>query len=593
MADWDVDVLIVGGGPAGLTAFTQLRQMGVSTLLVERRDGTSKLPKAHYLNSRSMEIFGQLGIADAIYEAGAPQGNMASTALYTSLGGDDLNDRRLVYTWDAFGGGALQPAYDRTSGYKSGNLAQKHLEPLLRQHAERYGAERVMFRHEMVAVAQDDDGVTATVRGGDGEFEVRAKYLIAADGGNSVGPALGMRLVGEPPFVRVVGVHFAADLAPYVQDDTSLIRLIVRPDAQGQMVQGGLVAMGPKNWNRHSEEWHLNIVVPIGVDLGARDWDDEQALAQVRHILKIDDLRGTILRVSEWNIEGVLAERYRLGRVFFVGDAAHRHPPTTGLGLNSGAADSHNLTWKLAAVLAGLADDSLLDSYETERRPVAARNIDWALFTFTNHLAVQTGWGILPGAPVEANLAAFHSTLADTPSGAAQLARLREFLAIQRTEFQARDVEMGYVYEGSAAVVADGTPPPERDPLGLDYRQTTRPGARMPHAWLERDGYRVATHDLLPPGAFLLLAGSDGAAWADAAQALALDLNLDIHAYLIGPNAHLTDPTGAWQALRGHDDKGAVLVRPDGHILFRSPTTTEDPRTTLRNALRTTLGLPA
>lgn len=591
MVDRAVDVLIVGGGPAGLTAYTQLRQLGVSALLVERRDGTSKLPKAHYLNSRTMEIFGQLGIADEVYAAGAPLDNMATTALYTSLGGEDADDRRLIYTWDAFGGGSLRDAYERTSGYPSGNLAQKHLEPLLRTHAERHGAEGVRFRHEMTALTQDDDGVTANIRSDDEEYTVRAQYLIAADGGNSVGPALGMRMQGAPPFVRVIGVHFAADLAPYLQDDTSLIRFVIRPDAEGRLVQAGLVSMGPKNWNRHSEEWHMNIVVPIGSDLRASEWSDEDALEQVRQLLKIDGLPATLLRVSEWNIEGVLAEEYRVGRTFFVGDAAHRHPPTTGLGLNSGAGDVHNLTWKLAEVVSGRADDALLDTYASERRPVAQHNIDWAMFTFNNQLAAQSGWGVIPGAPAEANIAAFHATLADAPFAATLRARLGEFLSILRTEYQAHDVEMGYVYEGSLATVPDGTPLPDADPFGLDYRQSTRPGARMPHAWLERDGERVATHDLLPAGTFLVLAGPSGDAWVQAARSAAAELGIAAQAYRVGQdNADLTDPTGAWAAVRGHEDDGVVVVRPDGHVLFRATSANDNVQDDIRSAFLTILG---
>jgi 2,4-dichlorophenol 6-monooxygenase len=589
----DVDVLIVGGGPAGLTAYIQLQRLGVSALLVERRDGTSKLPKAHYLNSRTMEIFDQIGVAEDVYRQGAPIDNLATAALYTSLGGDDLDDQRLVHLWDAFGGGALLESYARTSAQKSGNLPQKHLEPLLRHHAEGHGADQVLFQHEVIALGQDDEHVTATVRTEDVDVAVRARFLIAADGGNTVGPALGVSALGAPPFVRMVGVHFAADLSAHLQDDTSLIRLIVRPDPDGVLVQTGIVGMGPTRWDRHCEEWHLNIIVPLGTELATQEWNDEAAMAYVREILKLPDLQADVLRVSQWDVEGIIAERYRVGRVFLVGDAAHRHPPTTGLGLNSAAADVHNLTWKLAAVLAGRADDALLDTYETERRPVAARNVDWAMFTFFNHLAGQAGWGVLPGLPAEANKAAFHAVLADDPAGHTRLARLKEFLHTQRAEYQARDIEMGYSYAGSAAIVADGTDDHARDPLGCEYVQSARPGARVPHVWFERDGNPTATHALLRPGAFLVLAGTDGSVWLEAAATVAAESGTEIDAYLVdGPTAALTDPARVWESLRGHDDAGVVMVRPDGHVLFRSPTGVADPVEALRLAARAGLGQP-
>ena len=585
------DVLIVGGGPAGLTASILLAQAGASTVLVERRDGTSKMPKAHYLNARTMEVFAQMGVADDVYAAGAPLENLATTTLYTTFGGSDPDDRRIIHTWDAFGGGALEASYARSSAQRSGNLPQKHLEPLLRKHAEQRSPGAVHFQHELVSLDVVNDGVVAVIRSAEGELRVRARNVIAADGGNTVGPALGVRMEGAPPFVKMIGVHFAADLSSYIQDDTSLIRLVVRPNADGVLVQTGIVGMGPTRWDRHSEEWHLNIVVPIGTEMASAEWDDALAVAHVRDILKIDDLAPEVLRINEWLIEGVLAERYRVGPVFLVGDAAHRHPPTTGLGLNTAVGDVHNLVWKLAAVLQGSADPALLDSYEAERRPVGARNVEWAMFTFFNHLAGQSGWGVLSGAPAEANIAAFHGTLANTPDGRTRLARLRAFLDTQRTEYQARDIELGYEYSASPAVVADGTEAPRRDPLGVEYTQTARPGSRLPHAWLEQNGRRVATHQLLRAGTFLLLAGSESGNWAAACAGIGAPVDV----FRVGGSGDvdLVDVDGTWTALRGHDDEGVVVVRPDGHVLYRSATRVSDPASELTRAMAVGLGAAA
>jgi 2,4-dichlorophenol 6-monooxygenase len=241
------DVLIVGGGPVGLTASILLSELGVSSLLVERRDGSSKLPKAHYLNSRTMEIFQSFGFADEVYAAGTPARNMANTAWYTSLGGDAPTDRRMVMTVDSFGGGALADLYERTSAYRPSNLAQKHLEPRLRRVAEQRNPDGVLFGHELVALDQDDTGVTAHVRTPGGMETIRSLYVVGADGGKTVGSLVGIALHGTPPLAHVRTIHFSADLSPWVQDEEALIRMIVRPDAAGEMSVQAFVGMGPRN----------------------------------------------------------------------------------------------------------------------------------------------------------------------------------------------------------------------------------------------------------------------------------------------------------------------------------------------------------
>jgi 2,4-dichlorophenol 6-monooxygenase len=276
--------------------------------------------------------------------------------------------------------------------------------------------------------------------------------------------------------------------------------------------------------------------------------------------------------------------------VFLAGDAAHRHSPHGGLGLNTGIQDAHNLTWKLAAVVAGAASPALLRSYEAERRPVAIRNVEFATFAFFNHLAVASGFGVLPGAPAEHNREILRVLFSDTADGATRRVRLREFFGTLRMEFAAADIELGFEYADSPAVVPDGTPAPSRDPAGNDYRPVARPGHRLPHAWFDRLDERVSTHDLLRPGRFLLIAGAGGAAWIDAAGAVSARAGMPIDAMRAGAGAELQGGDGTWYALRGHDDAGAVLVRPDGHIAYRAQTAAPDAAEALGAALATVLG---
>ena len=511
-----------------------LSDLGVASLLVERHATTALLPKAHIINPRSMEILHLHGMAEEVCREGAPPENNASAQWYTSLGGDEPWHRQQVHRVDAWSGGALTGQYARITRWRHGNLPQKHLEPLLRRHAEARNPGGVRFATELVDIAQDPDGVQAVIRDLDtgAEHEVRAAYAIAADGGKTVGDRLGIAMEGPEPFVHTTSVYFRADLSPYFADDDACLRFIVRPTPEGTWMRTGCLQMGPTHWDRHSEEWVVTITAPPGSE--QVQLDAEQAAAGVRERLNLPDLELEVLRHSGWSIQAVVAERFAEGRVFLAGDAAHRHSPHGGLGLNTGMQDAHNLTWKLAAVLSGAAGPELLDSYEPERRPVGIRNVEFATSAFFNHLAVAGGFGVLPNAPVGHNRAVLEALFSDTLDGAARRTRLHEFFETLRVEFQAADVELGFEYGDSPVVVPDGTPAPPRDPTGREHVQAARPGHRLPHAWFDRGAQRVSTHDLLRPGRWLLLAGERGEDWVDAASVVAGERDLPLDAYRAG-----------------------------------------------------------
>jgi 2,4-dichlorophenol 6-monooxygenase len=574
----ETDVLVIGGGPVGLVSSLLLSDLGVAHVVVERRDGSSRLPKAHYLNTRTMEILDAAGVAGEVHEAGA--GKPGGLAWYTSL----APDGELVMRLDGFGSGALAERYARDSACVSGNLPQKHLEPRLRHAAEKRNPGNVRFEHEVVSLASDAEGVSAVVNSAGGRSEIRARYAIAADGGRTAGNAVGISMAGLPPLGRAVALHFAADLSDVLrEDDDSWIRLINRVAPDGTMLEVALVAMGPARWDRRCEEWVLNVIGPADDASTDTSWDDAAATATIREMLGLPDLELTMIASGGWTIESVLADRYRAGRVFVAGDAAHRFPPTGGLGLNCGIADAHNLAWKLAAVLQGRGADALLDSYERERRPVAVRNIEWAMLSALNHLTTtQAAWGIIPGAPPEQNLAAFQAVLADGADGATRRARLRELLHTLRMEWQHHDIELGYSY-ADGALLPDLTPARERDPLGLRYVPGGRPGDRAPHAWFEREGRRASTHQLIAPGRFLLLAGENGAAWLAAARRIEAGLD----AFAVGPELACDRD---WHALCGIGGSGAILVRPDGHVAMRAVDDDMDVDTLLDRAMRTSCG---
>lgn len=586
MADLEVPVLIVGGGGCGLSASIFLSELGVESLLVERHADTSHLPKAHYLNQRTMEIYRQYGVDEAVYDAGATPEQFGAVRWTTSLGGDGPLDRRVFHTMDAFGGGSLYDTYAADSPAMSSNLPQIRLEPILKRHAEKRAPGRVRFQHELLTIAQDGSGVVATIqdRASAIVYEVRAQYVIAADGGKTVGEQVGVTLQGQSGLLDMVGCHFKADLSDYV-DECCLITWFIDPDGAGAWGSGGLVPMGPK-WGRHSEEWQLSFAFAPG---DPERFDEGMIVPRLKELLRLPDLDIEVLCVSHWVLEGVLADRYQVGRVFLAGDAAHRHPPTTGLGLNTAIQDAHNLAWKLAAVLNDQAAPALLDSYEVERQPVGARNVDWAMFTFLNHLVIDAGLGLMPGQSAGGNRLAMEAFFAEGPLGETRRARAAEVIRTQRTEFQAHDVELGFRYD-AGAIVPDGSKPPPSDPMGTEYLPTTRPGHRLPHAWLEYRTERLSTHDLTARHGFLLITDPEGSsAWTAAAEAVSEKLNVSISVAAIGVGCDYFDVDGTWSRVREIGPGGAVVVRPDNHVAYRSATLVDEPHDALLQVLSTVL----
>jgi 2,4-dichlorophenol 6-monooxygenase len=595
----EVDVLIVGGGAAGLTSSILLSRLGVRSLLVERHANCSQLPKAHILNQRTMEIFRELGVADDVYKQGCPRDNMSTVAWSTSLTGPRPEHGRLIGRVDSWGGGAAVAAYEQASPCVSTNLPQLRLEPLLRQHAEALAPDRVLFQHEVVDFTQDTEAVTATVvcRQDGTRHTVRARYLVGADAGHTVGPAVGIQFGGLKDVVDMVSAHISADLSAYIDDPSVVIHFFVNPDGSGSLGSGVLVKMGPQHWDQHSEEWAFHALVPPG---SAAQYEDDFMPDLIRRSLGVPDLPLTIHHTSHWRQEASLADRYRVGRVFVAGDAAHRHFPTTALGLNSAVQDAHNLAWKLHAVLSGHADASLLDTYQEERRPVGRRNIEQATTAAFTHRNIDAAIGLTPQMSPDQAWARFTELFSGTRDTAALRERVAAAIAHERHEVGAHNIEIGYTYT-SSAVVHDGTASHVyADPV-VDFHPQTRPGHRVPHAWLSRGGRQRSVYDLTGRGRFVLIVDASdpgGAAWAQAATDCADRLGVPLDVLRIGSvdsadDTMWTDTTAGWQAQREVGPDGAVLVRPDQHVGWRSMTGHPDPGPVLERALRYILGRPA
>jgi 2,4-dichlorophenol 6-monooxygenase len=581
-----VPVLIVGGGGAGLTASMLLAGLDVEHLLINSRSGTSDLPKAHVLNQRAMEILDDAGVADLIEERGTPAEAMAATAFYAGLGGSDPDAGRRIAKLQSWGAGGADEHWRAASPRRQCNLPQIRLEPLLRARAEELSPGRLRFNHELIELSQDEEGVMAIVRDNeDGqEYEVCAEYLIGADGGRTVPAQIGVEFDGLGVVSEAVSFHVSADFSGLAPDPDVLIRWIISPDRGAGVV---IVPMGPGRWGPDSEEWVIHLQYPVGDPRAA---SDEDVLADLRAALAIPELSMQIHKISRWTVDAVLASSFREGRVFLVGDAAHRHPPTGGLGLTSAIHDVHNLCWKLAAVLAGQAGVPLLDTYEAERRPVVARNAQRSLENAVNHLAIIATAGVGPEKSAAGNWESLRRVWSEEPEDADHRATVLRGIRHQSMEFNEHNVEYGFAHE-SAAIVADGTPKPENPDDVRIYIPSTRPGSPLPHAWIEDiDGERRPIKDLVRPGAFLVIAGEEGTAWCEAAKQVADDLEVALDALRIGHlDGDFFDPRCAWLRRREFGPEGAVLVRPDRFVAWRSMGAVEQPTEALRGALEQVL----
>ena len=515
---------------------------------------------------------------------------MAATAFYAGFAGPGPDYGRRLARLESWGAGGADDSWRAASPWRQQNLPQIRLEPLLKARANELSPGRIRFGHELTGLEQDRDGVRATIRdhATGRPYEVRCQYLIGADGGRRVASLTGVGYEGLGVITQTASLHVSADFSPWARDPDVLIRWIFSPQAGVLVV---MVPMGPQRWGPQSEEWVIHLNYPAG---DPRAQSDAQVEADARQALGVPDLPMKIHKITRWSVEAVMASAFRAGRVFLVGDAAHRHPPTGGLGLTSAIHDAQNLCWKLALVLAGHASPALLDTYEAERRPVDQRNAQRSLENAVNHFEIGAALGVSHENTPEQNMAQLRRMWSGRPEDAAYRSGVLRAMRAQSMEFSELNVEYGYRYQ-SAAVVPDGSAAPAPADEIRVYQPSTRPGAPLPHAWIEdEDGRRRPVKDLVAPGRFLLIAGEDGQAWCQAARQLAAQAGIPLDAVRIGHlDGDYHDPRCTWLRHRQIASDGAGLVRPDRFIAWRHPAAASDPRAVLAAALSQILARPA
>lgn len=584
----EIPVLIVGGGPVGLSGAILLAQRGIDVLLIERRSFEARFPRAHLLNVRTMEVFHEMGVADDIYALAPPDDRWRKVVWYTSVAGPTPQHGLKIGAVPAWGGGPDAERYAGASPRTFTNLPQIRLDPLLGAHASACCPGRIRANQELTAVEQHaGGGVTATIldRVTGTERRIRAKYLIAADGGRDSARLLGVEMEGQRAIHDVVSNYVSTDLSMWSEPDALLCHFI-QPWNGGRSV-GTLQALGPDQYDRTGREWLVAVAGRPGQE---RPDDEESQLRMAREMLGVpQDHPMTLHAVSHWQYEGIVARRFRIGSAFLAGDAAHKHPPTGGLGLNGGVQDAHNLAWKLAAVLHGQASEELLDTYERERRPVTAYYTAHALENAGRHAPVGAALGLADGLSEDEGWAQIAVFTSDTPEGEKRRALVAEAVAENANDYSQLNVEAGYFY-AAGALLPDGTPPPEGADSPIDYRPTTRPGHHLPHVWLEnlhggRPDQPVSTLDLVRADGLTLFTDASAAErWRQAVESATAPGSLPVSVIAIS-----AEDTG-WSAVRQVDEGGAVLVRPDRVVCWRAAAIPDDPAAELGDALAVVLG---
>lgn len=558
----DTDVLVVGSGPAGATAALALATYGVQVHMVTKWNWLANTPRAHITNQRAVEVLRDLGIEDEVKDASTPWEYMGDTMFTTSLLGQEIARLRTWGTGDNRYGDYLQ-------GSPCGMLdvPQTVMEPILVRNAAARGT-NVSFNTEYLSHVQDADGVTVRLRNrvNGHEYTQRARYLVGADGAKSqIAEELKLPFEGEMARAGTVYILFDADLSQHVAHRPSILHWILNPAAAfGEIGMATFRAIRP--WDQWIMGWGFDLAQ------GEPDFSDDFILSQIRTLVGDPELQVEVRRTMTWHVNQQHAEHYHRGRVFCAGDAVHRHPPSSGLGSNTCMQDAFNLAWKLAFAVNGWGGQGLLDSYSSERVPVGRQIVARANQSRKDYQPPRDAFAV-PGSadPTAAGLEKLRSS---SPEGATAREALYRALELKNREFNAQGVEGNQRYE-STAVIPDSAQGEEvwvRD-RELYLQPTTRPGAKIPHAWLVNEkGLRVSTLDVIGKGKFSLVTGLSGTLWSAAAEKFGMAW---LRTVVIGAPEH-ADLYGDWNAVREIPEAGVILVRPDGYIAWRQPDEARD-----------------
>lgn len=543
----DAPVIIVGAGPVGLGAALELARFGVPTVLLEKHESTSWHPKTRNFNTRTMEIARDWGepVYNRLRSIDTPPGWKSPIRFLRSAVGEQIG----MIDSKGFEG----PGPD-VSPAEPIMTSQDLIEEILLDAARATGLVEIRFSTEATELISGgrpgDDHAAVAVRSiaTGAEETLRGPALVAADGAASlIRSELGLRLDGDRDLLHLVNCYFRADIERHIGERRGVLLFVSNEHVAGvlQPLDGAgrwlcQISVGP---DEHTPD--------VFTQKRARDW--------IRAAVGVDDLEPDVLSIGFWKLNATVVEHLVQGRVVLCGDAAHQFPPTGGLGVNTGLQGMHNAMWKLAHFLQGTAGWGLVETYDTERRPVAQEIARQSLENSINVARIN----------------------AATAAGSASGLTAEEVVTESRRYGNHLGVEFGAAYR-SPAVVPDGTTPPTVDDSYSDYAPCATPGCRAPHVRLDQPDTARSTLDLIGTG-FTVLAPAGGDAWRVAAETTAEELGVTVDCHLVG-RPGLRDG-GGFATAYGLEAGGAVLVRPDGHVAWRHARGPADP-TALTDTLR-------
>jgi 2-polyprenyl-6-methoxyphenol hydroxylase-like FAD-dependent oxidoreductase len=523
-------VLIVGAGLAGLTAALLLAWRGVPSLLVEKHVSTSRHPRARGVHLRSMEVLRVVpGLEDELCAASRARERDLAIIVAATVTSPPI---KVLMPPGGYDTRPLTPAIMSMA-------SQDRIEPILLRRARGLGAE-ARFLTELTSFAQDAQGVSAILKNVEtGEEEtVFADYLVAADGNRSpIRRALGIEMEGSGALSQNISILFESDFTP--QGDRAFAVYYLR----NQDFSGAFIGGEDPRVSRVSIEYDP-------ARESAADYDEARCANIVRAALGVKDLDVKVLDIMPWEMSSRVTTAMRKGRVLLAGDAAHTAPPTGGLGGQTAIQDAADLAWKLALVLHGQAGADLIESYDAERRPVAAMTVKSQTANYVRRMRPD-----------------------------------RKDLVDADGDLDYLSVALGYVYR--SPTVARETPD-DGEKAENPLKGSGRPGTRLPHVPLMRSDATISTLDLVGQG-FTLLAAPGGGVWIAAARELKRS-GAPLDAYRIDADA--IDTEGFFLERTGLQRDGALLVRPDGFIAWRSLGGQVDPLRTLAEALGRALCRP-
>jgi 2-polyprenyl-6-methoxyphenol hydroxylase-like FAD-dependent oxidoreductase len=529
-----VPVLIVGGGPVGLTLAMDLAWRGVEVLVVETRErGEEPEVKCNHISARSMEVFRRLGVAGKLRNAGLPADYPADASYRTSFTGTELTRIPIPCRRDR---------YESTEGPDTHwptpepphRINQIYIEPILFDHAAQMHHLEIINRTSVEEYIQHDDQIIATAKNLDsGEaIRINCQFLIGCDGGRSkIRQAIGAKLEGDAVIQRVQSTYIKApDLIKRQQEKPAWSTFTLNPKRCGNVY----AIDGIETWVVHN---YLKDDEPE-FDSVDRDW-------AIRTILGVDDdFEYTTITNMDWYGRRFVANKFRDRRVFICGDASHLWVPYAGYGMNAGIADAMNLSWMLAAHVNGWASESILDAYERERQPITDQVSRFAM----DHCEKMSSQRSSVPDNIEAS----------GPEGDEARAKLgAEAYRLNVQQYCCGGLNFGYYYDDSPIILNDGQAPAY---TMSEFTPSTVPGCRIPHIWLKNGR---SLYDALGPEYTLVRRDHtiDVSPLLEAAQAkgvplVVLDLSADETAELY--------------------DRTLVLCRPDQHIAWRGNTLPND-----------------